>query len=117
MAQFSLNESQRERGGKKVRVLSIAGDLDAHTFPRLQQRLEQMISENERAIVIDCLKLDYVSSAGLSVLRRMARELRQNGGDLRLSGLSEKISNIVNVLGFSKVIQVFESLEDAVASY
>src|SRR5437762_2186277 len=104
MGSFSLNESKKERAGKSVRVLSVQGELDAHTFPRLQEKLEQAIGEAEKAIVIDCGRLDYISSAGLGVLKRMVKEIRTTGGDIRLAALSEKIHNIVNLLGFSKII-------------
>jgi anti-anti-sigma factor len=117
MGQFTLNEARKERGGKTVRVISVAGDLDAHTFPQLQDRLEQMIRDSEKAIIIDCGHLDYISSAGLGVLKRMVKEIRTGGGDIRLAALSEKIHNIVNLLGFSKIIQVFGSVDEAVASY
>ena len=117
MGTFALSESRRERAGKPVRVLRVEGDLDAHTFPQLQARLEQMLGDGERAIVLDCASLDYISSAGLGVLKKMVKEVRSSGGDIRLAALSEKITNIVNLLGFSKIIQVFPTLDEAVASY
>lgn len=117
MTAFELKELKREHQGKTIRVLRVSGDLDAHSFPTLQERLEAHILEGERAIVIDCGGLHYISSAGLGVLKKMVKEIRQNGGDIRLSALSEKIRNIVTLLGFSKIIQVFPSLDEAVASF
>ena len=117
MGTFSLSESKRERGGRTVQVVRIAGDLDAHTFPALQDALERLVVEGARAIVIDCTALAYVSSAGLGVLKKMVLEARASGGDIRLAALSEKIHNIVNLLGFSKIIQTFASVDEAVSSF
>ena len=117
MGTFSLSESRRERAGKVVRVLKVEGDLDAHTFPLLQDRLERMLGDGDRAIVLDCSGLDYISSAGLGVLKKMVKEVRTTGGDIRVAALSEKIHNIVNLLGFSKIIQVFGGVDEAVQSY
>jgi anti-anti-sigma factor len=117
MGPFGLSESTRERNGKTVHIVSVAGELDAHTFRHLQEKLEALIAERERAVVIDFGKLDYISSAGLQVLKRMVHETRSGGGDIRLSGLSQKIHNIVNVLGFQRIFQIFASADEAVQSY
>lgn len=117
MGSFALTESKKDRNGKSVSIVAVQGELDAHTFPKLQERLTQAITQNEKAVVIDCGRLDYISSAGLGVLKRMVKEIRANGGDIRLAALSEKIHNIVNLLGFSKIIQVFATVDEAVASF
>lgn len=117
VGEFALSESRRERAGKAVSILRVEGDLDAHTFPLLQGRLESMLADGGRYIVLDCARLDYISSAGLGVLKKMVKEVRASGGDIRLAALSDKIANIVNLLGFSKIIQVFASLDEAVDSF
>jgi len=117
MVEFSLSESGRERPGKTVQILKVAGGLDAYSFPVLQERIEQLIAGGARYLVIDCAGLDYISSAGLGVLKKMVREIRTHGGDIRLAALSEQITKIVHLLGFDKVINVYATLEDAVSSY
>jgi anti-anti-sigma factor len=117
MGHFSLSDGRRERAGRTVRVVRIEGDLDAHTFPQLQDRLERALADGDRAIVLDCQGLAYISSAGLGVLKKMVKEVRTTGGDIRVAALSEKIQNIVNLLGFSKIIQVFATVDEAVESF
>jgi anti-anti-sigma factor len=117
MAQLTIQEARREGTGRAVLVLALSGDLDAHTFPGFQERLERAVADGARAIVIDCAALAYVSSAGLGVLKRMVKEVRADGGDIRLAALSEKIRNVMNLLGFSKIIQVFSTVDEAVDSY
>ncbi len=118
MGTFHVSEKTREVGpNRRVRILRIEGDLDAHTFPEVQDRLEDMVANGERSIVLDCEALDYISSAGITVLQRMVKEVRSTGGDMRLAGLSEKIRSIINLLGFSKIIHDYADLDRAVASY
>ncbi len=118
MGTFALSETRRDRAGKPpVTILKVEGDLDAHTFPLLQSRLEKLVAEGDRAIVLDCAGLAYMSSAGLGVLKKMVKEIRGTGGDIRLAALSDKIHNIIELLGFSKIIQVFPTLDEAVASF
>jgi anti-anti-sigma factor len=119
MADFEISYSQREASGKRppVKVVKVKGQLDAHTFPTLQQKLEVLLREKDPRLVLDCQNLEYISSAGLGVLKKMVREFRGKGGDIRLAALSDKIDNVMNLLGFSQVIRVFDGLDEAVESY
>lgn len=116
MPDFEIAQSDRVTNGQQVRVLSLKGQLDAHTFPKLQTRLEALVGDAPR-VVLDCQGLDYVSSAGLGVLKKMSREFRAVEGDIRLACLSQKIQNVVSLLGFDQVLRVFPQLDEAVASF
>ncbi|MGE0709478.1 MAG: STAS domain-containing protein [Planctomycetota bacterium] len=113
MADFEIEHESRE----DVRVLRLKGQLDAHTFPALQEQLEGLDEADPPRVVLDCSGLEYVSSAGLGVLKKMSRDFRQRDGDLRLASLTEKIANVMSLLGFNQVIRVFGDLDEAVRSY
>ena len=113
MSDFAIE--RQPRGA--VEVLALSGQLDAHTFPQLQETLEALAQEGRQQVVLDCAKLEYVSSAGLGVLKKMSRELREAQGDIRLAALTPKIKNVVDLLGFSQVIQVFPDPEAAIQSF
>lgn len=100
-----------------VEVLRLAGQLDAHSFPKLQEALEGLGDEARSQVVLDCGDLQYISSAGLGVLKKMSREFRDKDGDIRLASLTPKIKNVVDLLGFSQVIQVFPGSDEAVSSF
>ena len=117
MSDFEIVKANRETGGRKIEVLSLKGQLDAHTFPSLQKELEGLADADEPRVVLDCKDLEYISSAGLGVLKKMTREFRERSGDIRLASLPPKINNVVSLLGFDQVIQVFSGLTDAVDSY
>ena len=113
MAEFEI--SRRDRGG--VTVLQLKGQLDAHTFPSLQRELEELVAAEDAQVVLDCADLDYISSAGLGVLKKMTREFRGLDGDLRLAALTPKINSVVTLLGFDQVLRVFPDSDQAVESY
>ena len=118
VADFQIESSQRDAGNNApVKVVNVKGQLDAHTFLTLQKELENTLRANDPRLVLDCDGLDYISSAGLGVLQKMVREFRGRGGDIRLARVSDKIGNVIKLLGFSKVIRVFGGLDEAVSSY
>jgi len=117
MSEFEIVSSSREVDGRVVEVLSLEGELDAKTFLALQQRLEQISDAERPSVVLDCGNLAYISSAGLGVLNKMTKVFREADGDVRLAALPAKIKSIVDLLGFSQVIQVHGTVDDAVASF
>ena len=67
--------------------------------------------------MLDCHELEYISSAGLGVLKQMRKEFENHGGDVRLTRLPAKIASILDLLGFSKIIKSFKGNEEGIASY
>lgn len=111
---FSVERVRDEQG---VQILAVQGQLDAHSYHSLKDELNALLHEGVSQLVLDCHGLEYISSAGLGVLKHMRKEFEQKGGDLRLARVPAKIVNILDLLGFSKIIKSFKSVEDGVASF
>ena len=108
-----LEVAEHTIDGKEVRVVSVIGFLDAHTFPELENKLNALIDDGVQYVVLDFGRLEYISSAGLGVLIGVAKKVREKSGDLKLVNLSEKILRIVTLLGFSRILQIFEEQAQA----
>jgi len=100
-----------------VQTIALEGQLDAHSYHVLKDQLASLLAESKAQIVLDCKGLEYISSAGLGVLKQMRKEFKEAGGDLYLAAVPGKIDNILNLLGFSKIIRVFPTNDEAVASF
>jgi anti-sigma B factor antagonist len=117
MADFQIKSSQQQAAGAQIRVVNVKGSLDAHTFLAFQKELESTLRANDAKVVLDCEGLDYMSSAGLGVLKKYVHDFRGRGGDIRIARVPEKVGNIIKLLGFSKVFKIFPTLDEAVSSY
>ncbi len=117
MAEFEITHTTKEAKGKRVSVLNLSGQLDAHTFPSLQKELEELSDQSNPLVVLDCNSLEYISSAGLGVLNKMTRDFRTKAGDIRLAQLPGKIANIIQLLGFDQVLKIFPATDQAVESF
>ena len=58
-----------------------------------------------------------ISSAALGALIGFARRARENNGDLKLVKLSPKIYNIVELLGFHKILEIHQEMDAAAKSF
>lgn len=114
---FNLTSSKIELDGLTVARVKIDGYLDSSTFPRLREHLDQLIQEQQYNCLLDLKDLDYISSAGLGVLMQMLRQVRENNGDLKIVNMSEKIERVFNLLGFSRLMKIYDSEEGALAAF
>lgn len=83
----------------------VTGRLDAAQAPAAQAALDPLVG----TVTLDCQGLDYISSAGLSVLLKTQKRLLAAAGKLRLTGLKPHIHDIFVYSGFD---QLFEIVSD-----
>lgn len=107
----------REEQIGAVRVLRLKGFLDAHTAPAFESALHARIAAGINQIVVDGAELTYISSAGLGVFMSFIEEVRESGGDIRIGGLISKVRQVFDILGFDEIFKIFDTAEDAVASF
>jgi anti-sigma B factor antagonist len=98
-------------------VVRLDGALDSYSFQRLETTLNQLRETNRNRVILDCGSLDYISSAALGALIGFARRARENNGDMKLVNLSPKIYNIVELLGFHKILEIHSNLDEAIGKF
>lgn len=113
MAEFST--SVRELG--EVSIINLKGFLDAHTAPSLENEFTKLIDSNRFNIVVDFRDLAYISSAGLGVFMAYIEKIRDNNGDIKLSGMTDKVYNIFDLLGFPLLYEIYKSDEEAINKF
>lgn len=100
-----------------LNILRLDGSLDAYSFPRLEQVLSELREQDRIRVILDCEKLEYISSVALGALIGFTRRAGEAGGGMKLVNLSEKIYNIVELLGFHRILDIVETVEEAKKSF
>ena len=114
---FQLETVPATVGDLAIQRVRISGYLDSSTFPQLQEHLDNLLSQGHNHYLLDLQDLDYISSAGLGVLMGILREVREKDGDLKIINMSEKIERVFYLLGFSRLMKVYGSEEEALDSF
>lgn len=109
MSSFNI----RNRNSGEFDILELDGELDAHTASHLEESLKSLISDNRLKIVVNCSKLEYISSAGLGVFMAYIEEVRAEGGDIKLTNMSAKVYNVFDLLGFPTLYDILSDESDA----
>jgi len=100
-----------------VSTVHVSGSVDGLTSESLQHVLSSEIEEGHHNLVADFGQVDYTSSAGLRVLLATLKTARSRGGDLRLAGPNPEVRKVLDLSGFTAILRVFTTVDDAVASF
>ena len=89
---------------KSSDVLSIAldGRLDTTTAPEFESFLSENFNGTD-ALVIDCEKLVYVSSAGLRVLLAAQKKAKNS---MKLTNVCELVMEVFEMTGFADIFVI-----------
>jgi anti-sigma B factor antagonist len=101
----------------EVSILRLKGFLDAHTAPKFEQAIQQLLTERRYKIIVSMSDLNYISSAGLGVFMGFIEEIRDNKGDIKLSNLPDKVYKVFDLLGFPALYQIFKEETEAANKY
>jgi len=83
----------------------------------LHDQLHDLIKENQKNVVIDLAKVDWMNSTGLGILISGLTTLRNNGGELKLANVTEKIESLLTITKLITVFENYDSVEEAVGSF
>ena len=85
-------------------TIALAGRLDTQTAPELEKTLEDNLP-GATSVTFDLAELTYTSSAGLRVLLKARKAVKQNDA-IRLIHVSEDIMEILEMTGFTELMTV-----------
>jgi anti-sigma B factor antagonist len=107
---------QRSTQGALV-VLALEGFLDAHTAPEFEGAIQAEVDQGHLQLIVDGSKLTYISSAGLGVFMGFIEELREQGGDIKICGLTPKVEQVFEILGFHALYDIVPDVPAAVQRF
>src|SRR3990172_1619851 len=102
---------------KDIALFRIRGYVDTTTAPELQRQLTNEIQEGQSQFVIDLGAVQYVSSAGWGVFVGEIRNLRERGGDLKLSQMAPEVFEVFDMLEFNRILMCYDSIEEAIDDF
>jgi anti-sigma B factor antagonist len=98
-------------------IITIEGFVDAHTAPQFENAIQSEIDAGRHFIIVNCEKLNYISSAGLGVFMSFIEEVRERGGDIKICGLAPKVKHTFEILGFQDLFEMLDDQPAAVARF
>lgn len=100
-----------------VSVIKITGNLDTNTAPEAENKINEMINDGKDKMIVDLNETGFVSSAGLRVFLSTAKQITAKGGAVKFCNANEVVQEILDISGFSSILDVKSSLDEALSTF
>ena len=86
-----------------VLTIELEGKIDSLNAPKIEEEIETLLQRYQpEAVVLDCERLEYTTSAGLRVILR----LKQKIDDTRIINVRPEVYEIFDMTGFTEMIDI-----------
>jgi anti-sigma B factor antagonist len=94
-------------------IFRIDGRLDSNTAPELETTVFRAIENGARRMVIDFEAMAYISSAGLRVILKTAKDLKRLDGKLVLCAMQDYVREVFEISGFDTFLPIAPTTGEA----
>ncbi|MEZ5172757.1 MAG: STAS domain-containing protein [Bacteroidia bacterium] len=96
-------------------VLCLEGSLmEKHQAEDLMEEVQELLIEGSNNLILDLSNLNYLNSSGLNVLLNILTRARNAGGEVIISGVNERLKNLLVITKLNAVFQFSENPGEAV---
>jgi anti-anti-sigma factor len=116
---MELNTTVTIDEDKSIARVALAGALNTDTAPGFDQELQRVIARGLNLTVLDMKDLDYISSAGLRVIFKAAKQTKAAGHRLAAANRKPHIDKVFEILKALPDMAVFandQELDDYLES-
>ena len=99
-----------------IEVVTVGGEIDIYTAPRLRELLIDLAGKNSYQLVINMDTVGFLGSAGLGVLVGGLNRVRAHDGSLDLVCTQERILKIFRITGLTKAFGIHQTVDQAIAA-
>lgn len=96
-----------ERNADRAEV-GIVGVVDSLSAPELERKLAALLEEGVKELLLDMEKTEYLSSAGVRTILRIAKRLDAAGGHIRFRGVAGVVLDVFKVTGIDRIFDLGE---------
>ena len=96
---------------KDWQIFSVKGHVDTVTSPQLEKATGEVLQANEK-VALNMSEMDYISSAGLRTLLRLAKQAKRDNKKFVFFGANAMIKEIFDSAGMDRFFTIYETIED-----
>jgi stage II sporulation protein AA (anti-sigma F factor antagonist) len=90
-------------------TIFLPGELDHHNAEEIRKESDHLIEHNHiRYVIFDFGRTNFMDSSGIGVIMGRYRHIFLLGGEVWAIHTSERMRQILNMSGVTKIIQIYE---------
>ena len=87
-------------------LVTLEGELDTASAAGVEQALRPLYNSEGKDVIIDCEKLDYISSSGLRILISLLKGAKAGGSKVVIKSLNDDIKEVFKLTGFISLFDI-----------
>ncbi|MFP4522787.1 MAG: STAS domain-containing protein [Fibrobacterota bacterium] len=100
-------------GREDAEIVEFHGDLDATNVESVLENIMSKFQEGFVFIIADFSDLRYVNSTGLGILLHFSKIAGEKGGRFMITNVNENVYEIIEIIGANSLLEIHDTLEDA----
>lgn len=96
--------------------IQLEGRIDSPLAPELTHDLDALITADDRAVVLNMRRLEYINSAGMRALLELVRKLRAQDAKFAIYSPIGPVKEVFQLSGFARVMAIHTTRDEAVAA-
>jgi anti-sigma B factor antagonist len=101
-----------------VNIVSLDGSLKGGSeVTKLHGAIKNSLDKKTDNIVIDLKEVHWMGSVGIGILICCLTAVKNAGGDMKLSGLNDKVQDLLRMTKLEKIFEIFPDAESAASSF
>src|SRR5262245_36934799 len=96
-----------------ILLIVLDGSLSATTTEEFNRTIQNHLDQGRSKIIIDCRRVEYISSVGIGSLVALQLRVRRKGGEVKLAGLYGVAADTLKLVGLDKLLGIYLDSEYA----
>lgn len=105
-----------ERTEDNIPIVSISGDIDLESSPKLRAFLKPLSSAKTPKLLLDFGQVTYIDSSGLATLIEYFQAVQGFGGKLALASLSPRVKNVFEIVRLEQIFSLHPDIPSALTA-
>ncbi len=102
---------------KGIVLVRAEGQLIVGNRQELKNLVSERLEAGERRFVIDFSRTGYIDSSGLGALVTISKQVREQGGEMRLAGLNDDLRTLFELTKLDTLFTISNSAEQALSAF
>ncbi len=90
-----------------IEVLPV-GEIDIYTSPMFKEEVLNIINAENKNLVINAEKLEYLDSTGLGVFMSILKAIKEKSLNIKLINIKSNIYKLFDITGLNKIFNIEE---------
>jgi anti-anti-sigma factor len=91
-----------------VRIVYVKGKVTFEYCPAFQSRLDSILEEGIRRVVIDFREVPFIDSSGIGEVLRLFKKMKDSNGEVVLANPNQKLRDLFSMYRFNQFMKITE---------